>query len=561
LKKFGKSVIAAMVFLMITVILPTSNASIKLKIQNIPSIQDPSPGYWETSEYMIGKIAVGIILPESNGSIDVSTEDWTDFEIQQCLNKIQYSLDWWSSQNPNANVTFVTEVHARVPTSYELISHNFADVERAYAASEIMTYLGYPINYSNPKPYSKYQIQDYLNDLRKRLNTDWAFEIDIIDASNDADGKYADGIGANANAGGPHLQVPVKTTQDLDWRVAHEMAHIFWARDEYDGRTEYSGYLNASDIEGSGGIMQTPGSWSISGKPQGLQGTWGQIGWRDTNGNGIQDIVDTEPRVYLNQPEITDNRLNCSGVSAATPYPNKNPYTRNPQGKRDVTINKISVQFRVDSGNWTLATPTDGSFGGAIENFTFLTPSLNPGNHTLTIKAVDNWGNEGYTNQTVEIPRPHPVADFSCDPKVPWVNETVQFNASFSFSPNGNITSYQWNFGDNNITTVSTPIINHTYMNVGNHSVTLNVTDNQGLWNTTTKSIAITFRTDLNKDGTVNIMDIAIVARAYGSHGPDIPNPGDPPSSNWNAIADMDKNGWINIIDIATVAKDYGKSL
>lgn len=350
MKKFEKLAISAMIFLMTTAILPMSNASVKLKIQSIPSIQDPSPGYWETSEYMIGKIAVGIIFPESNGSIDVSTEDWTDIEIQQCLSKIQYALNWWASQNPNANVSFVTEVH-KVQESYELIDHNFTDVERSYAGSEIMTYLGYPINYSNPKPYSKFQLQDYLNDMRKRLNTDWAFEIDIINAFNDSDGLYADRAGASAIFGGPYLQVPVKTINDLDSLVAHEMGHIFWARDEYNGITEYSGYLNVSDIEHSGGIMDTA-SWTISGKPNGLNGTWGQIGWRDSDGDGIQDIVDTIPTVYLDSLEKTGNRLNCYGISAATPYPNRNPYTRDPQGKRNVTINKIeSVQFKVDSGD------------------------------------------------------------------------------------------------------------------------------------------------------------------------------------------------------------------
>ena len=62
----------------------------------------------------------------------------------------------------------------------------------------------------------------------------------------------------------------------------------------------------------------------------------------------------------------------------------------------------------------------------------------------------------------------------------------------------------------------------------------------------------ITFPTDLNKDGRVNIMDIAIVAKAFGS------KPGDP---NWNEIADLDKNEIINIIDISMVAKDFGKSI
>jgi len=57
---------------------------------------------------------------------------------------------------------------------------------------------------------------------------------------------------------------------------------------------------------------------------------------------------------------------------------------------------------------------------------------------------------------------------------------------------------------------------------------------------------------DLNKDGTVDIMDIAIVAKAYGS------KTGDP---KWNPIADVaEPYGEINILDIATVAKDYGKT-
>jgi len=57
---------------------------------------------------------------------------------------------------------------------------------------------------------------------------------------------------------------------------------------------------------------------------------------------------------------------------------------------------------------------------------------------------------------------------------------------------------------------------------------------------------------DLDNDGTVNIMDIAIVAKAYGSY------PGHP---NWNGIADLDDNKKIDILDIATVAKDYGKTV
>jgi len=59
--------------------------------------------------------------------------------------------------------------------------------------------------------------------------------------------------------------------------------------------------------------------------------------------------------------------------------------------------------------------------------------------------------------------------------------------------------------------------------------------------------------TDLNGDGFVNIIDIAIVARAFGA------KPGDP---KWNPLADIAQPyGEINIVDVAAVAKDYGKSV
>jgi hypothetical protein len=58
--------------------------------------------------------------------------------------------------------------------------------------------------------------------------------------------------------------------------------------------------------------------------------------------------------------------------------------------------------------------------------------------------------------------------------------------------------------------------------------------------------------TDLNMDGTVNILDITVVAKAYGTKLGD---------EKWNPAADLDRNGIINILDISKVARDYGKTL
>jgi len=55
---------------------------------------------------------------------------------------------------------------------------------------------------------------------------------------------------------------------------------------------------------------------------------------------------------------------------------------------------------------------------------------------------------------------------------------------------------------------------------------------------------------DLNNDGIVDILDIAIVAKAYGSYT------GHP---RWNPKADLNGDAMVDIIDVAKVAKEYGK--
>ncbi len=54
---------------------------------------------------------------------------------------------------------------------------------------------------------------------------------------------------------------------------------------------------------------------------------------------------------------------------------------------------------------------------------------------------------------------------------------------------------------------------------------------------------------DLNHDGTVDIIDIAMIANAYGSTAG---------SSRYNPAADLNADGTVNIIDIAIAAADFG---
>jgi len=78
-----------------------------------------------------------------------------------------------------------------------------------------------------------------------------------------------------------------------------------------------------------------------------------------------------------------------------------------------------------------------------------------------------------------------PVASFTASNTKPWKDELIYFNAMASYDPlNGTIQFYHWDFGDGNKTTVTVPIIYHAYQSVQDFTVTLTVTDNDGL-NTT----------------------------------------------------------------------------
>lgn len=144
-----------------------------------------------------------------------------------------------------------------------------------------------------------------------------------------------------------------------------------------------------------------------------------------------------------------------------------------------------------------------------------------------------------YTNAT------NSAASFHYYERTP---RTMTFDASGSY---GDYASYGWDFGDGSTVTTTQPIINHTYLSTGNYKVTLNATTDYGLWNTTSRQVQVTLKTDLNRDGKVNIQEISFVAAALGSK---------PSHPRWNPVADVDRNAEVNMIDIVIIAIDYGKA-
>ena len=84
-----------------------------------------------------------------------------------------------------------------------------------------------------------------------------------------------------------------------------------------------------------------------------------------------------------------------------------------------------------------------------------------------------------------------PIVNFTYSPENPVVNQTVIFNASSSYDPDGYIVSYEWDFGDGNVTNTTSPTIAHAYSSAGDYLVTLTVIDDMGYTNSTSKTISV----------------------------------------------------------------------
>ncbi len=355
------------------------------------------PGFKQTSEFFIGSVAVGIVLPQSDGSIEPSTEEWTDEERTTVISEIVAALDWWAAREPRATLSFVYDDNGGQPisTGYEPINQPYTD-EHTWI-TDVMERKGY-----TGSSYFE-QVYAYNNVLREAYGTDWAFTIFVVDSSEDDDDRFPDGIFAYAYTGGPFAVLTSGNAgygiENLDSVVAHEVGHIFYALDQHEGArkdcTRRSGYL---DVENQNSLYgdctsDEPSIMRSHIEPYAAGAVdpyaRGQVGWRDSDGDGILDPVDTT--ILLSDVEVVTDPTDASiytitGDLEEQPYPSPS--------RPSVTINTIeSVHYRVGSGDWIAAEPTDGAFDAFRESFHATTDSLPTGEFDVDVRAVDSAGN------------------------------------------------------------------------------------------------------------------------------------------------------------------------
>ncbi|MBU0497754.1 MAG: PKD domain-containing protein, partial [Candidatus Thermoplasmatota archaeon] len=102
----------------------------------------------------------------------------------------------------------------------------------------------------------------------------------------------------------------------------------------------------------------------------------------------------------------------------------------------------------------------------------------------VKLEVKDNQGATNTATAKLDIGKPNqaPVASFSWSPSSPKQGDTVTFDASSSYDPDGSIIKYEWDWNNDGSYDISrtTPTVTHTWSSTGTYSINLRVTDNSG---------------------------------------------------------------------------------
>lgn len=127
-----------------------------------------------------------------------------------------------------------------------------------------------------------------------------------------------------------------------------------------------------------------------------------------------------------------------------------------------------------------------------------LSPEVPPGEYTVNVIACSgglfSWASIEFNVESKAAP---PWPDFVIVPPVASPGYEITFDASYSSAEGygDSIISYYWDFGDGtNATGIK---VTHAYSDLGNYTITLNVTDSEGLWNITSRKITIAIIHDI----------------------------------------------------------------
>ena len=224
------------------------------------------------------------------------------------------------------------------------------------------------------------------------------------------------------------------------------------------------------------------------------------VSWEwDFNNDGVIDAITenstwtyTETGEYTVRLIVTDNATLANDVQRlvtvyAPPVASFTYSPQNPLVNEAVTFDASASSDpdgTIAHYSWDFGDGQTGTGQTASHTYTSF------GTYTVTLNVTDNDGFKGTESLEVHV-REAPLASFTFSPSSPLAFQTITFDASSSTPNGGSITEYFWDFGDDNFANETDPITSHSYSPADTYTVTLTITDSEGLTNTATQSIVV----------------------------------------------------------------------
>ena len=270
---------------------------------------------------------------------------------------------------------------------------------------------------------------------------------------------------------------------------------LIWIRNsgEEDVKVEYFRiYIEKNEIEQnpvdvSGMTVPKKGTVKLADIPLSLEeGDTVFVKITTKSGYVMTKTLDLAPKVTttLSPPPTTPPPNNPP--NADFDYDPPNPYTNDVIQFTDLSIDPDGtiVSWLWDFGD--SQTSTD-------QNPTHSYPENNT--YTISLTVTDDDGATDTIQKDVTVLNQNPVADAN-GPYSGNVGENITFDGSGSYDPDGNIVSWDWDFGDT--TTGSGETTAHAYTNPGDYTVTLTVTDDDSGVDTDTTTVHVNYPPAVN---------------------------------------------------------------
>ncbi|WP_368506789.1 collagenase [Colwellia sp. 1_MG-2023] len=280
-------------------------------------------------------------------------------------------------------------------------------------------------------------------------------QVNIFDSSNDY-GKYAGHLfGINTNNGGMYLEGDPSNVNNIPNFIAYEASYAEPDHYVWNLEHEYVHYLDGRfDLYGD---FSTPTEdvvwWS--------EGIAEYISKQNNNPAAIDTIFDGSTyslaQVFAtNYDGFDQDRIYRWGYLAVR-FMFENHFTE---------VKAMIAETR--AGNWS-----------AYKN------RINTWAANYSIEFT-NW-TQGLSNNPSDNIAPTASSNGAYSGTV---NQSIDFSSQGSTDTDGTIDSYLWNFGDGSTSTLANP--SHSYSSIGNYTVSLTVTDNNGAAHTDSTTAAIT---------------------------------------------------------------------